>query len=206
MLISFNDIINKYGCPKGIIHIGAHLAEEKNNYLQYALNNTIWIEANPFIFEIIKNDNAGNEQFFNFAITDTDDQAIELNITNNGQSSSILKLEKHKIHHPAIYVSKVVEVLTKRMDTLIKENCIDINDYDFVNIDIQGAELLALKGFGNLLNNIKYIYTEVNTDYLYDNCALISEIDDYLKIFGFTRVETYMTDFQWGDALYIKGS
>jgi hypothetical protein len=33
---------------------------------------------------------------------------------------------------------------------------------------------------------------------------LVSEIDEYLFKYGFKRVETLMTEFEWGDALYIK--
>lgn len=204
MLIPFREIVTKYGKPTGIIHIGAHLAEEKNDYLEYNLDNTIWIEANPYLFETIKVNGLENEQFFNFAMTDTDNKLIRLNITNNGQSSSILELEKHKIHHPHIYVSNTVNVFSKRMDTLINENNLDIHKYDFLNIDVQGVELLVLKGFGDYLKKIRYIYTEVNTDYLYKDCALISEIDSYLKEFDFVRVETNMTNFSWGDALYVN--
>jgi FkbM family methyltransferase len=206
MLIKFNDIVKKYGKPKGIIHIGAHLMEERNDYLSNDLDNTIWIEANPKIsmvlHEILGTDS--KELIFNSAISDNDDAVIKFNITNNGQSSSILELGKHKIHHPHIYVSEIIDMKTKRMDSLIKENLIDIEKYDFLNLDIQGAELLALKGFGNLLNNIKYIYTEINTEKLYVDCALLSDIDLYLEEFGFIRVETQMTEFEWGDALYIK--
>jgi FkbM family methyltransferase len=200
MLIKFNDIVNKYGNPKGIIHIGAHLMEERSDYISNGLYNTIWIEANPKLYEVIKN----SDIVYNWAISDIDGQFVNFNITNNGQSSSILNLDKHKIYHPQIYVSEVISVKTKRMDTLIKENNIDINNYDFLNIDIQGAELLALKGFGDLLYNIKFIYTEINTDNLYKNCALVSEIDEYLKKYEFKRVETSMTEYEWGDALYIK--
>jgi hypothetical protein len=71
-------------------------------------------------------------------------------------------------------------------------------------LDIQGAELLALKGFGDFLNKISKVYVEVNTNYLYKNCSLIQEIDDYLLKFKFKRVETNMTQFEWGDAFYIK--
>jgi FkbM family methyltransferase len=206
MLIKFNDIVNKYGKPKGIIHIGAHLMEERNDYISHNLNNTIWIEANPLVFskiDYINNQNS-NEKCFNYAISDIDNSLVKLNITNNGQSSSIFELEKHKIHHPHIYVTETIEVKTKRMDSLISENEINLENYDFINIDIQGAELLALKGFGDLLNNIKYIYTEINTNNLYKDCALVSQIDDYLAKYGFQRVETSMTQFEWGDALYIK--
>jgi FkbM family methyltransferase len=204
MLIKFKDIVNKYGKPKGVIHIGAHLMEERNDYLSFGLNNTIWIEANPKIYSIDKNNIGVNESIYNYAISDIDNNLIKLKVTNNGQSSSILNLDKHKIHHPSIYVVEEMDVNTKRMDTLIQENNILFSDYDFLNIDIQGAELLALKGFGELLSDIKYIYTEINTNSLYKDCALVSEIDEYLEGFGFERVETSMTEFEWGDALYIK--
>jgi FkbM family methyltransferase len=206
MLIKFNDIVNKYGRPKGIIHIGAHLMEERSDYLSHGLNNIIWVEANPKIYsniEFINHENS-NERVFNYAISNVDDVVVKFNITNNGQSSSLLELDKHKIHHPHIHVSEIISVSSKRMKSLILENDININDYDFLNIDIQGAELLALKGFGDLLNGIKYIYTEINTNTLYKDCALVSEIDEYLASYGFKRVETSITNFEWGDALYIK--
>lgn len=206
MLIKFSEIVNKYGIPKGIIHIGAHLMEERNDYKSQGLYNTIWVEANPKVYSNIEfvNNESNNERVFNYAISDEDNKLYEFNITNNGQSSSILKLDKHKIHHPQIHVSDVINVHSKRMDSLLSENDININDYDFLNIDIQGAELLALKGFGDLLNNIKYIYTEINTNTLYEDCALVSEIDEYLSNYGFKRIETSMTEFEWGDALYIN--
>ena len=71
-------------------------------------------------------------------------------------------------------------------------------------MDIQGAEFLALKGMKNNLKYLDYIYLEVNDTHVYENCGLISDIDDFLREYGFIRVETCMTDFHWGDALYIR--
>lgn len=205
MLIGFNEIVKKWGRPVGIIHIGAHLMEERSDYISNGLYNTIWIEANPKVYNNIEYINSSaSERAYNFVVSDVDNQVYSLNVTNNGQSSSILELDIHKIHHPHVYVSDHIDVASKRMDTFIKENNINISEYNFLNIDIQGAELLALKGFGELLNNIEFIYTEVNTNSLYKDCALIDEIDEYLSNFGFKRVETSMTQFEWGDALYKK--
>jgi FkbM family methyltransferase len=206
MLIKFNKIVETYGKPTGIIHIGAHLMEERDDYLSFGLDNTIWIEANPDIFSQIDYVNKKNteEKVFNFAISDVDNINHILHVTNNGQSSSILELDRHLLHHPNIYVIETLNVTSKRMDSLIQENSIDIKKYDFINLDIQGAELLALKSFGEKLNEIKYIYTEININNLYKNCALVNEIDNFLLNFNFKRVETVMTEFEWGDALYIK--
>jgi hypothetical protein len=98
-------------------------------------------------------------------------------------------------------------VHTKKLsDILVNYNHIPFN---FINLDIQGAELKALKGMENYLNqnNIDYIYTEVNGSYVYKNCNLIHELDEYLSKFSFKRVETswYNNDpTTWGDAFYVK--
>jgi len=203
MLMPLSEIVDKYGKPNGIIHIGANLMQERGQYLNFGLNNTIWVEANTNIYNNIKK--LTNENVFNYAISDVDGKIYELYITNNNSlSSSILKLNKHKMHYPTIFETGSIKIESKRMDSLIIENKINILNYNFLNIDIQGAELLAIKGFGDLLNNIKYIYTEVYTNYLYENCALIGEIDEYLKAFGFLRMETNMTKFEWGEALYQR--
>ena len=73
-----------------------------------------------------------------------------------------------------------------------------------MNFDIQGAELKALKGMEEYLPKVDYLYTEVNSDYVYNDCALVGELDKYLLNFGLVRVETSWTDCKWGDAFYIR--
>ena len=46
--------------------------------------------------------------------------------------------------------------------------------------------------------------TEVNRVDVYKNCAKVDELDEFLKSFGFIRVETTWDGITWGDALYIK--
>jgi len=206
MLINFSELCEKYSfIPSGIIHIGAHLLEERDSYLAKDVKNIIWIEANPKVYSDISSMSISeSEIIFNYAISDKDNDVLDLYVTNNTQSSSILELGVHKTHHPDIHVTEVLKAESKRIDTLISENNISPENYNFVNLDIQGAELLAIKGFGEILNNIKYIYTEVNTASVYKDCALVGELDEYLSRYGFSRVETKMTPFEWGDAFYIK--
>ena len=93
---------------------------------------------------------------------------------------------------------------TKKLDSIFKLNEIKFEDYDFINIDIQGAELLALKGFEEGLKHIKYVYTEVNTGEVYKNCAKLDELDAFLLDRNFERKEINMTRCEWGDAFYVK--
>ena len=206
MLINFTSLVNKYGIPKGIIHIGAHMMQERQEYYANGFYNTIWIEANPEIFTKIDfvNYEKNNEKAFNYAICEVDDQMVDFNITNNEQSSSLFEPDKVLIYHPEVLFTKKIKVKTKRMDSLITEKNIDITQYDFLNMDIQGSELIALKGFGNMLKKLNFIYLEVSTDHIYKDCPLIEDIDNFLKDFNFIRVETHLTNYKWGDAFYTK--
>ena len=66
-------------------------------------------------------------------------------------------------------------------------------------------ELKAMKSMGEHINKFDYIYTEVNTEYVYKNCALLKDIDQYLSKFGFKRAAIKMCgNFGWGDAFYLK--
>ena len=67
-------------------------------------------------------------------------------------------------------------------------NLVDVN---YLNIDIQGYELEALKGSENGLKNyVDYIYIEISREEMYEESVLKNELDSYLKDFGFLRVTT----------------
>jgi len=136
------------------------------------------------------------------AVVSDVEEEINFNICSNDQCSSIFELGLHKKYYPKINVSKSIIVKTSLLSNIINKYNIHFN---FINLDIQGAELKALKGMGDYLINIDYIYTEVNSDYVYIGCNLISEIDEFLNKFDFVRVETsWYKDHNWGDAFYIK--
>jgi len=102
------------------------------------------------------------------------------------------------------YVKKINENINITLNTLFERNNIPHDRFDFINIDIQGAELKALKGAVHILPHIKAIYAEVNEKMLYEGAGLLPELDEYLATFNFKRVITNMTRHGWGDALYIK--
>jgi len=187
----------------GVLHIGAHDCEEINfyNFIGLTNNNIIWIDA--INSKVINATQKGIPNIYNAVITDKDDEDIVFNISNNGQSSSILEFGTHSQEHPwVVYVDKIIQK-SITIDTFFERNNIDSSKYNFWNFDIQGAELLALKGSTKAIKNAKIIYLEVNQNELYKNGALISEIDLFLSEYNFERVHTVMTSHGWGDAIYI---
>ena len=102
----------------------------------------------------------------------------------------------------SVYVDKIQQK-SITIDTFFERNSIDASKYNFWNFDIQGAELMALKGSTKSIKHAKVLYLEVNEKELYKNCGLIHEIDDFLSQYNFKRVLTNITSHGWGDALYI---
>ncbi len=193
---------------KGVIHIGAHEGTEIKRYQAMGVAKILFIEANPVVFERLSVNiaNIKNVQAVNCAISNQNG-IVNLHVTSMDQSSSILPLKLHQEIYPDIKETHQVTVKSRTLDTLLYEMEIQASDYNIINIDIQGAELLAFQGATDCLKYIDAINTEINYKELYEGCALISNLDDFLGLHGFERVAT-VTPFHpsWGDAFYVKRS
>jgi len=207
MLISFEQIVKILLENNihifGSFHIGAHECEEIHFYNKLGLKSedVVWIDA--ITSKVNEATKRGIPNVYNAVITDKDDEEIIFNVSNNVQSSSVLEFGTHSQEHPwVVYVDKI-NLKSITIDTFFERNNIDASKYNFWNFDIQGAELMALKGATNSIKYAKAIYLEVNEKELYKNCGLITEIDTFLLQYNFKRVLTNITQHGWGDALYI---
>lgn len=194
-LLNTNNIkINK------CIHIGAHKCEEAPIYRKLGLssNDIIWIEGNSDLVSLSK-----DSKIYNYIISDKDNIDVILHKANDTSSSSILDMYIHKEVYPMISYVNSIKSKSITIDTFFDLHNINRSEFNFVNIAIQGAELLALKGAVNYLNYVKVVYIKIHETELYKGCANIKEIDDFLGHYNFTRIITITTDKGWGDALYI---
>lgn len=205
MLIDTNTLKYKFGVnPKGILHVGAHLGEELGMYLNAGwLCPIIWVEGQANLAARLTSCLPSNHKVINAFVWDLDGINLNFKVTNNSQSSSLLNLGTHKHNYPDIFVNKVEVVQTKRLDSLIESS----DNIDLLVLDIQGAELKALIGLGDHLKRVNYVYSEVNKWGVYEDCALVKELDQYLGHFGFKRVATsWVRGAGWGDALWIRSN
>jgi len=189
---------------KGVIHIGAHFGQEFSVYEDIGIKDVMFFEPLPNTFEKLKENIYGKNKkavLVNTALGNMIGE-IEMNVeTNNqGQSSSILEPHIHLTQYPHITFNNKIKVKITKLDTFIEEK----EKYNFINIDVQGYELEVFKGGVEFLNNIDYIMTEVNNDEVYKNCPMVEDLDNFLKTYGFERVETTWDGVTWGDALYVK--
>ena len=75
---------------------------------------------------------------------------------------------------------------------------------DIIWINIQGAELVALKGLGFKLNNVKYINTKVLFKEIYSGQVMFDELNNYIKSFNF-KLKNDLLYHKWQDScIYEK--
>jgi FkbM family methyltransferase len=193
--------------PSKIIHVGAHEAEELDEYerLQWGLTKVVWVEALPEKKARLDKMLAGrlHHEVHCVAAWNVSGEDLTFRVTSNSQSSSAFPLQDHQLVYPEI---SVVRTIKMRSTALADLDLWDEQSSDtFLNLDVQGAELNVLQGIGDRVVECQAVYCEVSTRELYQGAPLLSEIDKHMKKHGFSRVDIIvLRGLGWGDALYIK--
>jgi FkbM family methyltransferase len=197
----------------GVVHVGACRGEELPDHVEMGAKKIVWVEANPDVYGEMQVALAGSSienHTFCVACTDSDDEKIEFNLIygpdadfmvgNKGCSSIFEPTEKLE----SWFKEKIV-VDTITLDTLIRRNNFNFSDFQLLEMDVQGGELKVLQGADELLNHVKYIYSEVTFyDPEYKGSPLFEEIKTFLEKYDFEYVDTILHAPNWGDALFIK--
>ena len=203
---------------KKVVHVGADRGGELPQYRNMGVEEVVWVEANPEVYqELLENLELMNVSEvkslpFNQLISDSDDIETDFNIyygwdaghlVGNKGMSSLLKA-KNSWWGSECYRG-TVKLQSSTLDTFLEKNSLGY-DYDMLNMDTQGAELMVCKGAVKLLESVKYINSEVTLyNPQYEGNPLFNEIYDFLKPFGFIHIETELSgDGNWGDAVFEK--
>ncbi len=199
----------------GVIHVGAHRGEEIYDYESIGAKEVIWVEPVPELFEEMKTFLTNSQcqvtsYAYEYAVSNTDHETVDFNLYfgpdarylgGNKGCSSLLKANGRFIS----WSKGTIQVETITLDTLLSENEFDLSTFQYLNMDVQGAELMVLNGAENLLNHVKYVATEAtwdNPDYI-DN-ADYSELKMLLESKGFVETEILSHAENWGDVLFVK--
>lgn len=211
VLMDLDELVAKYEMDvTGIIHGGAHLAEEAADYNRIFGDDVAvcWIEANPNVKDKIHEALRPYQSqiLVMGCLWHTDGQQLTFNITNyDGMSSSVYEFGTHPEFSPdTVFVDKI-QVETVTLDTVAFNLSTTSWPVNMLVLDLQGAELAALEGAKELLPRLDYVMSEVNTEEVYTGCSKVWDLDDILLKNGMKRVEAHWVEGQgWGDALWLR--
>ena len=104
---------------------------------------------------------------------------------NDSASSSLFKFSKNTLggkyfSNTKLKIKDKIILEMSKLDTFLNKNNINISEYNHWVIDVQGAELLVLKGAENSLKFCDSLLIEVSKVDIYENGVLWPELKDWL--------------------------
>ena len=215
----------------GVIHIGAHKAEEMSGYAQNGIQNVIWVEPQESLYLQIltkiqqESFDKMNQQVLNALIGSEDGLEVEFNeyggSTNNdgylGSSSILKRSSKHidyikkwkknrgQNHNERAITGKTIKQIYT-WDFIVKSNKIDMKKYPLLVVDVEGYELYVLQGMKDSLKFVDCAILECSVlSQLHEGGSNLKDLDLFMIKNGFERVELHVQcGNAEGDAVYLR--
>ena len=174
-----NEIIKK---SNGVLHIGAHLGQEGKRYFESGVP-VLWVEAVPNVHEkLLRNISIfPNQNAICALLGDQNDIDIQFNLASNNNASSSIFTFGDELGFDGLSMNSQISLRMKRLDSIYDLE--DLANYQHWVVDVQGAELLVLKGAGKLIQNCKSLLIEVSTRQVYRGGVLWEELVNFLSDF-----------------------
>jgi len=190
-----------------VLHIGANTGQEASLYETNGIK--AWhVEAVPDIYKELQENLKGmpNQFALKKCLSSTSGLSVIFNVANNGgQSSSLFDLGRHKSSYPMVEYTHSIELTTSTIDEIVANGEVD-EDFDFLLIDAQGAELEILTGAQKTLSKgyIKKALIEISVEPIYNGGASYLDVCSYLRNQGLYLREAVFNNEGWTDALFER--
>lgn len=164
-------------------------------------SNVYIFEAHPTCYLNIK-ETYPQFNIFNAAITDKTGP-VKFNAGIIGKESNIgVSSLLDRTTEFGNFISEEIEVDGWKMEDILTH--FNLEGFDLLKIDVEGASLSVLKGFGPKLTHSKFIQIELEYTSVWENQSLYQEVVNYLSQLGFIIIEEINLDNIQCDVLFKK--
>jgi len=142
-----------------------------------------------------------NNGFVNFYPINTKKTQTSHKDGNPGASSLLKASNKYK---KEAYVQNEIRVESTTLETFLKNNNHDV--VGIMWVDVQGAEMLVLKGLNERIRDVKILHIELEFVEMYKNQALFKDVRIYLRDRGFSLIAFTNFSRYCCDAVFANNS
>lgn len=197
---------------KGIIQVGAERGNEVDIFVRHT-SNIICFEPveETFGMCVSKSKQYPNHNIhvYNYVISDTIGE-VEFFVAKDRQCSSLFDLNPNaaQVHLNNCSQDKKVKYNSITLDGFFKKHINEVKkeDYNYLCIDVQGAEHLVILGASDLLKNIDFIWMEVSYSELYKNTLLYEDMVKFVEGLGYKLIHNQPFNDVQGDVLFVKSN
>ena len=177
---------NKIDCKFTIIEIGALEVSKKEPFYElldhFPSSKIIGFEIEEEVCDQMNLKAPKGVEYYPHALGEKNERK-KLYITQHPMCTSLYKPNEKLIrlynNLEVAYLKNETEIETITLDTFADKY--NINDVDFLKVDVQGAELDIFKGGKNVLKNVIKIICEVEFLPIYENQPLFGDICNFLN-------------------------
>ena len=177
-----------------LVHIGAHLAQERTIYERMGFREILWIEGSPETYSRLVESFRGSAQISGTRhrtlcalLSEESGRNVSFYKFNNAGASDSLFPATQTLQDRWPQVQQLPDV--ERLTTLTLDEAVESQGLsgkvDVLVVDVQGAELLVLKGGRRTLSEVDAVVCEVSTQPFYDGGVLYPELREFLQVHGF---------------------
>ena len=182
-----------------LIDVGAHHGESIKFFKKnFSIDQIYAFEPNIDNFKILKEKvkDVKNVKFFNTAVGN---KKGLINFTNHydSESSTVVKINQKSnyFRKKNFYLNFFNEKKNRIKNTQVKidslENLINIDEFNFIDlikIDTEGYDFNVIKGLGNLIGKVRFIYFEHHFHDMLLKDYKFNDVDTFLKSKNFKKV------------------
>jgi FkbM family methyltransferase len=193
--------------PLSLIDVGASRGEFSESLRQvYGLNKALLIEPQPILCTGLRNRFKNSKMIIYECAVAESERIQEMEVLNWDYSSSLLDVRRDIKNVNTLLdleVNQKIQCQVRTLDNIMEE--IGWSELiDLLKLDVQGAELMALRGAEKTLRRTKMIFTEVSFCRLYEGAPVFQEVYDYLHCQGF-KLLTISDGFRGADGDLLQG-
>ena len=206
-----------------ILDIGAALVEPPpyQTLLDVGRARIIGFEPNPQEFERLKQEYGEPHHFYPYFVGDG--RPAIFHETNWAPTGSLYEPNSPLLERFQNLAEVMIPVATHSVNTKRIDDIVEIDDVDFIKIDVQGSELVVLQNALRPLSGALVVQTEVEFVELYQGQPMFADIDIFLRSNGFQfhafkglsgrafkplivngDINARARQTLWSDALYVR--
>ena len=192
--------------PIVIVNLGSRDGNEDVTFAQnFPKARIISFEPNPATYQTVLDTTRNHPSITpcNLAATDREGTIdFYQNTTGNHGASSIFP-KSGLYDYIESYNQTKIQVQSIRLDGFLPT--IGVTKVDLLWADIQGSELAAFRGMGDLFNGVRCLNTEIEYKPMYSGQPLYEDIKAFMDSKGLVEIEkTCRYDGFWGDAIFLR--
>jgi FkbM family methyltransferase len=199
---------------KGVIQVGANDGGELETFC-CVTRNLLLFEPVDEARQVLLNKVARLNHPSNIHVSDYVVSNVEADVEfflgrESGNSSMFdLNPSRPQFHHKNVHAKKVKK-RSITMDRFFQTHgdLLDAANFNYLYMDVQGAEHLVIEGAAETLKHIDYIWMEVSYAPIYFNTMLFYDMCMYCESLGYHLAyhEPSPHNQNQGDALYVKSN